>query len=157
MSSVDISIIIGVATITATATLWFINRFNKLDNKIDSIGMLLFEISQEMISTKKVSDRTKGKIMSALANFNRVFDQSFVKAYEGIQIDRNPLSQTELGRLKQHLAKIKRAEILTPQEARDFYDIAEKIKHDRPSDSHSLLLAGLAGFILGLIIGVVSE
>ena len=128
------------------------DRFNKLDRQIESISMLLFVISRTITTLKVIDEKARGEIINALASFNRTFEGSFERAYEGIAINKNPLSQAELDRLKMHLERMKRAELFTPNEAQDFYNIAEKIKNDKPSDSSSLLLAALAGFVLGLIV-----
>lgn len=153
MSIADISTI--VALVLAIGTLiWRLSaKFNNIDKKLESMGMLLFVVSEGIV-TKRINNELKGRIKNALANFNMAFDNSFVQAYRGTEIERNPITQAELRRLKQYLEKIKRAEDFTSEEAKDFYDIAEKIKNDRPSNSSTLLLAGLAGFVLGLIIGL---
>ncbi len=155
-----VGIIAGILTVIGSVIVivkWSLDRFNKLDQKTDAIGFLLFIIAQELLQLEKLKERSKGKIMSALANFNIKFEGSIKKAYEDIKIEKNPISQVELDRLEQHIGKIKRAESLNLQEAQDFNIIAEKIRDDKPSDIHALLLSGLAGFVLGLIIGAISE
>jgi hypothetical protein len=64
----------------------------------------------------------------------------------------NPLSQLDVDRLRQYVEWVKQNRQLTPDQARDFYRIADIVTHEYPSNEAAWLLFLIGGILLGLIL-----
>lgn len=73
----------------------------------------------------------------------------------GTQATGNPLTADEVQQLRNYVRKYERGELLSPEEAEDFYRLSREIEREEKyrRDAAATLLAGLAGFLLGLIVG----
>ena len=102
---------------------------------------------------RKRFDKHKKELEDKIVKF-----EAFLKSEE--QRD-NPLSPEEIKELRSYINKVRHGEILSPQEFNRLSDITIKMQDDLPTEKKSefsWLLAGLLGFVLGLILAsILSE
>lgn len=67
----------------------------------------------------------------------------------------NPITASELEKIRVYVARAQRGELLTREEAQEFYNLSKKLESEEPykTDIGAILLVGLAAFILGFVIG----
>jgi hypothetical protein len=68
----------------------------------------------------------------------------------------NPLVTEEVDKFKSYLDRIKRGELLSPTESKEFMDLGKKIREQLPEErkkTWDYVLAGFFGFIIGLLFG----
>jgi len=87
--------------------------------------------------------------------------QKFEAFLESEEEKSNPLSSEEIKEVRKYINKIQHGELLSPQEFDRLSDLTAKIQNDLPPEKKSefnWLLAGLLGFVLGLILAsILSE
>lgn len=71
----------------------------------------------------------------------------------GIKPSGNPMTAKEAERYRDYYFRVQAGEALTEAEARDFYRLAEQAHRDHPKDKSLAIVAGIAGFALGLLVG----
>jgi len=122
---------------------WFRDDIKKLTERVGNL--------ETDVSGMKESIRGLREIIMA-------FIKPEIDRIKGRFAKTNPLTEEEKKKLAYYLDKIKRDAPLTRKEAEEFKMIAQKVKSENPGDPLAMLLAGLAGFLHGLIIaGIISE
>ena len=129
-----------------------VDKYTKLDNKItdslrthEQLLKLLIEMAQE----------------AKMENFGQkvlnLYSESFKSSIERERIIKNPLTEVEIDKLEQYAETVKQGKQLNLDQAREFNDIATKFNNEKQAkgehDIGAYVLAIVAGFILGLIIG----
>jgi hypothetical protein len=64
----------------------------------------------------------------------------------------NPLSQADIDRLNNYIARLKMGQRLSVQESQDFYRVTDIITHEYPNNEGSWLLALVSGILLGALL-----
>jgi hypothetical protein len=126
----------------------FANGLKSIQAQMKSYGILL-----NILSTKKLF--TSAEIQEINKPYQEFSHQDAINQLLNRIKAGNPISQDELERLKKYVARTQHGELLTKEEARDFYNISKKIESEDAykTDVGAILLVGLAAFILGLVIG----
>jgi hypothetical protein len=126
----------------------FANGLKSIQAQMKSYGILL-----NILSTKKLF--TSAEIQEINKPYQEFSHQDAINQLLNRIKAGNPISQDELERLKKYVARTQQGELLTKEEARDFYNISKKIESEDAykTDVGAILLVGLAAFILGLVIG----
>jgi hypothetical protein len=69
----------------------------------------------------------------------------------------NPLSQTDVDRLRSYVARLRLGQALTVPEAQDFYRISDIITKEYPNNEGSWLLFLIGGILLGAMIAAANK
>jgi hypothetical protein len=75
------------------------------------------------------------------------------KSIIGFKPSGNPMSAEEAERYRGYFFRIRAGQRLSEHEAREFYRLAQEARRERPDDIGLAVVAGLAGFALGMLIG----
>ncbi|TKJ44755.1 hypothetical protein CEE35_06835 [Candidatus Aerophobetes bacterium Ae_b3b] len=68
----------------------------------------------------------------------------------------NPMSTEKINRFKSYLDRVKRGELLSSAESKEFMDLGNEIRGELPKErkkTWDYLLAGFLGFSIGLLVG----
>ncbi len=124
------------------------NGLKSIQAQMNSYGILL-----NILSTKKLF--TSAEIQAINRPYQEFSHQDAINQLLSRVKPGNPISQAELERLKTYVARTQQGELLTSEEARDFYNISKKLESEDAykTDVGAILLVGLAAFILGFVMG----
>jgi len=64
----------------------------------------------------------------------------------------NPLSQADVDRLRNYVDRLKFGQMLTPDEARDFYRLTDTVTREYPGNEGTWLLFLIGGILLGAML-----
>jgi hypothetical protein len=144
----------GKAVFGLVTKLTAINR--RLTDSLNAQRRLL-KILVEMAGTIPNLDERK-EIVKKLAELNDDFiDATFKREHEFL----NPLTKEELARIEGYYSHYKNGGWFNESEAKDFVVLAQKLEEDMNKgpdiDVGSVVLAGVAGLILGIVIATASK
>ncbi len=113
---------------------------------MNSYGILLGALSKKTLTASQVQEIQKPYLEHAKEAINQLLNR--VKPG-------NPITASELDRLRAYVTRAQRGEMFNPLEAQEFYDLSKKLESEETyrTDIGAILLVGLAAFILGLVVG----
>ncbi len=141
-------------------TLWFslgrkigslqsdlVNGLKSIVALMNSYGVLL-----GVLSTKKVFTATE--IQEIQKPYLEYAQGAIQQLLSRVKVG-NPITASELEKIKVYVARSQRGELLTREEAQEFYNLSKKLESEElyKTDIGAILLVGLAAFLLGLVVG----
>jgi len=115
--------------------------------QMNSYGLLL-----GALSTKKILTASQiQEIQKPYLDYAQGAIQQLLNLIKG----GNPITVSELEKIRTYVARAQRGESLTREEAQEFYNLSKKLESEEPykTDIGAILLVGLAAFILGFAVG----
>ncbi len=148
-----------ISYITIIKTISF--KLGEISAKVDSSDKRMDKLEDRM---DRLEDKLDKFILGTVSGGEGLFSElktHIDKLDEDIRIlesirRRNPLSSSDLERMKTYRDKIAHGESLDIKEYRDFKSIAEKMREDLPAekqDEFDDVMAGLSGFVGGMLVG----
>ncbi|MCX8103659.1 MAG: hypothetical protein N3E42_04375 [Candidatus Bipolaricaulota bacterium] len=129
-----------------------------LANGLKSISALMnsYGLFLGVLSTKKVF--TAAEIQEIQKPYLE-YAQGAIQQLLGRIGGGNPITASELEKIKTYVARAQRGELLTREEAQEFYNLSKKLGSEEPykTDIGAIILVGLAAFILGFVVGSSNE
>lgn len=119
---------------------------------LNSHGILVHILSSEekaILSGADVTEMYKPLEKATREPINRLMTKI------GTEAKNNPLTTEEANRLRDYVRRYQRGETLAPTQVEDFYQLSKALEREEEyrQDIGVTLLVGLAGFLLGLIVG----
>jgi hypothetical protein len=65
----------------------------------------------------------------------------------------NPLSAEEMNRFRRYIDKIRHGELFTIDEAKDFNQLATRLREEKPDHAGAWIIVALAALVLGYVLG----
>ncbi len=143
-----ITLWIGIGRKLGSLQADFANGLKSIQAQMNSYGILL-----NILSTKKLF--TSAEIQEINRPYQEFSHQDAINQLLKRVKPGNPISQAELERLKTYVARTQRGELLSKEEAQEFYNLSKKLESEDAykTDVGAILLVGLAAFILGFVVG----
>lgn len=155
-----IQLLAPIAVIVSTA-LWMNRGFNRLDRRLERIELRVATVEHQNRALLKAFPPVISTLMLSQLMTPEQGTRLIGTALEAppiedllrrIQPTTNPLSQDELNRLRLYVERLKHRELLTWEEAQDFYRLSDVVSHEYPGNEGSWLLFLIGGIVLGLVI-----
>ena len=124
------------------------NGLRSIQAHMNSYGILL-----NVLSTKKLF--TSAEMQEINKPYQELSHQEAINQLLNRVKPGNPITASELEKIKAYVARTQRGELLTREEAQEFYNLSKKLESEDAykTDVGAILLVGLAAFILGFVVG----
>lgn len=137
-------------------------HFERMGRRFDGVGLRLAALEHQNRSLLKAFPQLISGLMTAQVLPPARGTDILTTALEAGAIDdflaklrpgSNPITREDITRLRSYVARLKGGELLTPEEARDFYRLSDSLTREHPTREESWTLFVLAGIVVGLVLG----
>ena len=156
----EFAVVLSVVSVVVACTLWVQRTLGRLERRLNQLDLRLSAVEHQnraflKVFPQMISSLVSGRVVSSEQGFQMM--ASAVEAMplpefvRGLQPTVNPLTASDVERMQDYAARLRRAEPLTPAEAHDFARIADVITQEYPTHEGSWMLFMIAAVLVGLV------
>ncbi len=146
-----IGTIIGTGICVVIAISWILNKtLIPINSFIQALAKVQEIIIAVLSRAGLIKKEEYEEIHKSMANAHA----SSINATIGsLKIRKNPFSKEEIERLEGYRDMLIQGKEFTSEEARNFHELTQKLKEERPNDEGTWVLVALGASLLGLYLG----